>query len=189
MLRKVVKRSKIQRPIWPYLMRHSSATDSADSGLTESQLDEAYGWTQGSKSPKTYIHLTGRSVKKAMLQRAGIISPQTTRKVSTCPRCGLPVAKDVSLCPSCGSVTDIKAALEIQRSRDALRSDVENLKREIWLLRHPQYTGLSHAEIDKLMIQEEKLLGGLKKRGLVVEIDKHGNIIKDGKKIGKIKKP
>jgi len=44
MLRKVVKRAKVQKPIWPYLMRHSSATDSADSGLTEPQLDEAYGW-------------------------------------------------------------------------------------------------------------------------------------------------
>jgi len=126
MLRKVTKRARTKKKIWPYLFRHSSATDAADSGLTEPELNEAYGWVQGSKSPRTYLHLSGRNVKKAMLQKAGLMAPEPPiRTVRLCPRCGKPVAdKDMSLCPSCGSVVDVKAAGEME----ALRKDVERLE-------------------------------------------------------------
>ncbi len=161
MLRKVTRRAKIQKPIWPYLMRHSSVTDSADSGLTESQLDAAYGWVQGSKSPKTYIHLSGRNVKKAMLQKAGLVPPhQVTRTVKLCPRCNKPVATGASLCPSCGSVVSVKAALTIQQDRDELKKDVESLKESVDDLKRTlmktRYHHMTDEEVNEIIAAEKK---------------------------------
>jgi integrase/uncharacterized Zn finger protein (UPF0148 family) len=170
MLRKVTKRAKVTKPIWPYLMRHSSATDSADSGLTEPQLDEAYGWVQGSKSPRTYLHLTGRSVKKAMLQKAGLMAPErAVRTVKLCPRCGKPVSeKDMSLCPSCGSVLSLKTAVEVQKERDKLKEDVEELKKVVGqLVSSKMRPGESKQAIEAQVESQRRLAAKLKEAGLV----------------------
>jgi len=187
MLRKVVQRSKIKKSIWPYLMRHSSITDSADSGLTEAELDDAYGWTQGSKSPRTYVHLAGRSVKKAMLRRAGIAPPEQAKyTVRLCPRCKKPVAnKDMDLCPSCGSVISPKAALTIQDERNMLKTELESLKgqmkdleRHVFLIQRRSLLNrkLSDEKVDQLMKEEEEALQPLREAGLLVTA-KNGKLV------------
>lgn len=70
-LKKLAKRIGINKRIYPYLFRHSRATHLANH-LTEAQMNVYFGWTQGSKMPSTYVHLSGRDIDKAILRINGI---------------------------------------------------------------------------------------------------------------------
>lgn len=70
-LKKLAKRCGINKRIYPYIFRHSRATHLANF-LTEAQMDEYFGWVQGSKMPSTYVHLSGRDIDKAILRLNGI---------------------------------------------------------------------------------------------------------------------
>lgn len=41
--------------------------------LTEAQMNDYFGWVQGSGMPSVYVHLSGRDVDDAILKANGII--------------------------------------------------------------------------------------------------------------------
>ncbi len=116
------KKSGIKKRITPYSFRHGRATQLANY-LTEAQMCQHFGWRQGSKMPRVYVHLSGRDVDNKLLELHGLKTKKEddlTKTIRICPRCeekNSPVSK---FCNRCGSALDIKAALEVdQRIRKA----------------------------------------------------------------------
>jgi len=66
LIKRVSKKAKINKRVYPHLFRHSRATELA-SKLTEAVLKEHFGWCPTSRVPACYIHLSGRDVDKAIL--------------------------------------------------------------------------------------------------------------------------
>ena len=109
--------------IYPHLFRHSRATELANH-LTESQMNEFFGWRMGSKMASVYIHLSGRDIDNALLNYYGIAQDheKKIKKLETriCERCkekNLPSSK---LCCNCGMPFDADALIEQNRKIDML---------------------------------------------------------------------
>ncbi len=84
-LKRIAKKSKINKRIHPHLFRHSRCTYMANY-LTEAQMNEYFGWVQGSGMPSVYVHLSGRDIDDAILKASGIIenaSPAINLKKET----------------------------------------------------------------------------------------------------------
>ncbi|MCQ1534674.1 tyrosine-type recombinase/integrase [Methanosarcina sp. KYL-1] len=71
-LKRLAKKSGINKKIHPHLFRHSRCTYMANY-LTEAQMNAYFGWIQGSNMPSVYVHLSGRDVDDAILKANGII--------------------------------------------------------------------------------------------------------------------
>ncbi len=65
-IKKIAKRAKIGKNVYPHLFRHSRATHLADK-LTEAQMKILFGWSGRSDVPSVYVHLSGRDVEEAIL--------------------------------------------------------------------------------------------------------------------------
>lgn len=107
----VKKRSK------PHNFRHARATHLANH-LTEFQMNSHFGWTQGSKMPAVYVHLTGKNTDDALLRLHGIRNDdqkeEPQHRARTCPRCEHVNPSTFQFCGKCGGSLDLKAALEKQ---------------------------------------------------------------------------
>ncbi len=111
------KRAGIKKRINPHSFRHSRATHLANH-LTEAQMNEVFGWTQGSNMPSIYVHLSGRDVDNALLKTYGIATdtsrrPEGKLRPKACPRCKVENASTNKFCSRCGTVLDQKTASEI----------------------------------------------------------------------------
>ena len=58
-------RRPVNKRVHPHLFRHSAATRMA-SYMTEAQLCVYFGWAIGSRTPRVYVHLSGRDLKDIM---------------------------------------------------------------------------------------------------------------------------
>jgi len=139
--------------IYPHLFRHSRATELAKT-LTEAQLCEFFGWTQGSNMPATYVHLSGRDTDEAILKANKVkdIKPTETGKVlRTCPRCkGINTSED-KFCKFCGMFLDVETAMKIEKKR-AVADMIANLL-------------LSIPDIRKLAVKQAR------KKGMTKELE------------------
>lgn len=91
MLQEIGKRAGIKKAINPHNFRHSRATFLANR-FTEAQMNEYFGWIQGSDSSQVYVHLSGRDLDDAVLTLRGM-KPKEEKKEETlapkkCTRCG-----------------------------------------------------------------------------------------------------
>jgi site-specific recombinase XerD len=71
-LAEIGKKCGITKPLNPHAFRHARATHLANV-LTEAQMKEMFGWTQGSKMASIYVHLSGRDVDKALIEKFGSV--------------------------------------------------------------------------------------------------------------------
>jgi len=69
-LKKLQKKLKFNKRLYPHLFRHSRSTELAKH-LTEQQLKAYLGWTADSRMASTYVHLSGKDVDNAILQLNG----------------------------------------------------------------------------------------------------------------------
>jgi len=96
----------VRKKIYPHLFRHSRATFLA-SKLTEAQMKEHFGWTQGSKMAAVYVHLSGRDVDNALLQLQGFTKPKDDQEermqVTFCKRCHEKNSPSTKYCTRCGT--------------------------------------------------------------------------------------
>ena len=102
----------------PHSFRHARATFMA-SHLTEFQMNQYFGWIQGSDMPSTYVHMNGREVDGAILAMNGI--KQEEKKADLiqpmiCPRCDTINSADSKHCNKCGGVLDVRAAMELEEN-------------------------------------------------------------------------
>ncbi|MFH1774450.1 MAG: tyrosine-type recombinase/integrase [Methanobacteriota archaeon] len=75
--------------IYPYVFRHSRATHLAKI-MTEAQLCQHFGWAQGSRMPRIYVHLSGRDLDATLLGAYGLKEMRKEEqdgKPRRCPIC------------------------------------------------------------------------------------------------------
>jgi len=84
------EKAGIKRRVNPYAFRHARATHLANF-LTEAQLKMVFGWTQNSRMPGRYVHLSGRDVDNALLRVHGLAEKTEEEKARIslvkCVRC------------------------------------------------------------------------------------------------------
>ncbi len=105
MLKTVAKRAGVKKRIYPHLFRHSRSTFLANH-LTELQMDEYLGWVPGSNMPRTYVHLTQKNVKKALLEIYGLSFQENEKSLLVpivCTNCGKINGPTFDSCIRCGA--------------------------------------------------------------------------------------
>jgi len=124
MIRLLFNKAGIKKRCNPHLFRHSRATFMANY-LTEFQMNQHFGWIQGSDMPSTYVHMSGKEVDQAILAMNGInVESQKEEqklKPKICPRCDTINTYDSNHCCKCGGILDLKHAMELEeemRSRE-----------------------------------------------------------------------
>jgi len=118
-LKSAAERAGLKKKVHPHKLRHSRATFLAKK-LTEAQMNQIFGWKQGSEMPSIYVHLSGRDVDDAILGVYGLKKqteekPKLTPRI--CPRCKATNAYDARFCMKCGLALDVKAAYEMEEAR------------------------------------------------------------------------
>ena len=117
MLKDIAERSGIKKRVNPHSFRHSRATFMANH-LTEFQMNQYFGWIQGSDMPSTYVHMSGKEVDNAILQMNGVRTEETQNnpKLSPriCPRCDTINTVDADHCSKCGGILDVKLMMELE---------------------------------------------------------------------------
>jgi len=109
-VKKLAKRSKIKKNVFPHLFRHSRATELARLGFNEAQLRVFFGWSKSSTTPSKYIHLAGSDIDNAILELNGNIdaiqkAQKEAQKLKSwdCPRCKISQSSsEHNLCTNCG---------------------------------------------------------------------------------------
>ncbi|VVC02802.1 Tyrosine recombinase XerA [Candidatus Burarchaeum australiense] len=109
MLERARKAGGIKKRVYPHLFRHSRATALA-SKLTEAQMKEYFGWTQGSEMAATYVHLSGRDVDSTLLQLYSLKEKPEEKEAKLdlriCSRCKERNSPTQSFCGKCGNPFD-----------------------------------------------------------------------------------
>ena len=117
MLKKLFKKVGIKKRFNPHIFRHSRATFLANH-LTEFQMNQYFGWVQGSDMPSTYVHLSGKETDTALLKLNGIEvnenKEEQTQKPRICKRCDTINPALNKFCCKCGAVLDVKSAMEME---------------------------------------------------------------------------
>lgn len=145
-LRVAAKKAKLSKKVHPQKMRHSRATFLANK-ITEAQMDEVFGWKQGSKMPSIYAHMSGRNTDDALLGVYGLKKREEQKKPAltpkVCPRCEESNAIDAKFCAKCGLALDLKAA---QQMEDA-KANVGDVMRV--LMKDKQFKEMLSKKIDE----------------------------------------
>jgi site-specific recombinase XerD/ribosomal protein L40E len=118
-LKVAAERAGLSKKVHPHKLRHSRATFLA-SKLTEAQMNQVFGWKQGSDMPSIYVHLSGRDLDDAILGVYGLRKVEEKEpklKPKICPRCCASNAIEARFCMKCGLALDVKAAQEIEEAR------------------------------------------------------------------------
>ncbi|MBI4019944.1 MAG: tyrosine-type recombinase/integrase [Candidatus Aenigmarchaeota archaeon] len=121
----IAKKGGIMKAINPHNFRHSRATYLANK-LTEAQMKEFFGWTQGSDMAAIYVHLSGRDLDDALLAVNGLKEPEKTKEErelnpKTCSRCDKINESTAKICNRCGQQLDIStvySTVEAQKTLD-----------------------------------------------------------------------
>lgn len=109
-----------KKRMYPYLFRHTRATHMANH-LTEAQMCQYFGWVQGSKMPRTYVHLSGRDLDGPILKMHGIKKEETKKdefspkKCHRCEKINPPAGK---ICSRCGSPLDANEAMKLEKEQE-----------------------------------------------------------------------
>jgi len=119
-LRRLFKKAGIDKRCNPHFLRHSRATYMANH-LTEFQMNQYFGWIQGSRMPAVYVHLSGKETDKAIFEMNGIKTEKETKeselKPKKCSRCDTINGSESKYCLKCAGILDIKTAIELEERR------------------------------------------------------------------------
>lgn len=138
-LKEVAKRAKIDKNVFPHLLRHSRATELAKY-LTEQQMKTYLGWTPGSEMASTYVHLSGQDIDPAILKMNGIEVKEDKKdelKTVRCPKCKELNPAKSELCYKCFSRLDPTAVLKEIEEKETMKQQIESLNStidEMWTM-------------------------------------------------------
>ncbi len=135
-IKKAAKNAGIDKRVYPHILRHSRATVLANY-LTEAQMNQFFGWVQGSDMPRIYVHLSGRDIDKAINKIYGLeVEEEEKEKMAKpvkCPRCGYLNAPTDKYCGRCTLILDEKERLRIQMEEPKMMGEIMNM-----LLQNPE---------------------------------------------------
>ena len=153
---KAFKKAGIKKRCNPHLFRHSRATEMA-SFLTEFQMNQYFGWTQGSEMPSTYVHMNGKEVDSAVLAMNGITpieDQKLHKKPVLCKRCEFLNPIGTEFCLKCSLPLEEKAIIELDQ-REKERRKVDLIMDE--LIKQPEVCNLIMEKIKSLGLTAEIL--------------------------------
>lgn len=129
LLDRLGKKAGIKKKLNPHNFRHSRATYLANH-LTEAQMKEYFGWTQGSDMAAIYVHLSGRDVDNAILKVYGKsteqISQESILTPKECQRCQQTNPSENKFCSRCGIPLDRETVIKVLEN-DLQRKEADNL--------------------------------------------------------------
>ena len=136
---KLAKRANIKKRIHPHLFRHTQATELASS-FTEAQMNQYFGWVQGSDMPSTYVHLSGRDLDGAILKLHGLKEGDEIKKENfspkKCHRCEKMNPPTGKFCLRCGAPLDLKTVMKVEEKRNEMDNIMAMLMKD--LLKDPE---------------------------------------------------
>ncbi|MGV9141382.1 MAG: tyrosine-type recombinase/integrase [Promethearchaeota archaeon] len=127
-IRDIAKKAGIKKKVNPHMLRHTRATILANN-LTEAQMNEYFGWQQGSDMPQIYVHLSGRDVDNAIMKANGLEAeddgdkPIRNRK---CPRCGHVNKATDRFCSRCALILDEQERLKQEMEEPEVAKELMN---------------------------------------------------------------
>ncbi len=159
LLRSLTKRARISKKLSAHSFRHFAATYMA-SHLTEPMMRRIFGWTPGSRTPSTYIHMNGAETEEAIRRLHGLQKEAAEPRVDplkpqTCQRCRKENGPAARFCSQCSAPLDILTALELQDKAEAADGVVATFLR--WVIKQ---------------VPPEKLTEFIEKEGLGPEIER-----------------
>lgn len=121
LLKRIGAKAGIKKRIHAHLFRHSRATHLSKL-LKEAQMNEIFGWVQGSSMPSVYVHLSGRDVDDAILQIYGIKDRANEERESKlkpreCQRCKEVNPATNTFCARCSAPLDMTTAIHLEERR------------------------------------------------------------------------
>jgi len=152
-LTRLFKKAGINKRHNPHLFRHSRATYMANH-LTEFQMNQYFGWIQGSEMPATYVHLSGKEVDKAILEMNGLQKRKEDKdkpQIKICPRCEAINDANDTYCSKCSFILDEKEAIKLQTQQKE-QENMTDLSKEILakLLQRPEIMKIITEEVGKM---------------------------------------
>ena len=140
LIKNAKNKAGIKKRCNPHTFRHSRATFMANH-LTEAQMKEYFGWTQGSRMASVYVHISGRDVDKALLRIHGINIDKKDKKESVfipkkCSNCDQPNAPVNKYCQCCGLVLDSTERVKIIKYETQRKTADEAMDR---LMGNPEF--------------------------------------------------
>lgn len=123
----------LKKKVNPHLFRHSRATHVANH-FTEAQMNQYFGWIQGSEMPSTYVHLSGRDINDAVYKLNGLIKKDEDAKekflTKKCPRCEETNPPNGKFCHRCGAVLDVETLIKIDDKWKNMNSAMTELLKD-----------------------------------------------------------
>lgn len=143
-LRIIAKAAGIEKHITPHIFRHSRITHLIQKGVGESTIKLMCWGNLTTDQFRTYAHLSGADIDKAMAELNGIVTPDETPTSHAldpkqCPRCKTINPPTQRYCGECGlglteeavaEVTDMAGRIE---ALPAFKAELENLARKYGL--------------------------------------------------------
>ncbi|MGB9960602.1 MAG: tyrosine-type recombinase/integrase [Candidatus Bathyarchaeales archaeon] len=134
LVKRLARKAGINKPVWPYLFRHTCLTSLAKI-LTEAKLELYAGWVHGSHMTKRYVHFSARDLEETVLEIHGLKKAERAEqilKLHECPRCGTKNSAGAVRCDFCGLVLDRKLAEKMEeeerRKDEAIMAKIEQLE-------------------------------------------------------------
>ncbi len=156
MLQRIFQLAGIKKRCNPHIFRHSRATFMAHH-LTEFQMNQYFGWIQGSDMPSTYVHMSGKNIEEALFKMNGISVEQKKEESKLipihCPRCDVLNSNENKFCCKCGGILDIKHSMELEEKRkqeQEVRTGADQLMNEL----------LKDKDVQRLLMEKMVALRG-----------------------------
>jgi integrase/recombinase XerD len=132
-IKRIAKRAGIQKRVYNHLIRHTSATEKSGI-LTDSMMDEYFGWIQGSRMTRIYVHRSGKNLDEALLKAHGLVKDNTPQDKELapikCPRCGTINGATGKFCYKCSAALDLVTAVNVDKERASLTMELMDLIRQ-----------------------------------------------------------
>jgi len=155
MLKRTFKRTGTKKKIHPHLFRHSRASYMARH-MTEFQMNQYFGWVQGSEMPSTYVHMSGKDLDSAILKLNGFqVSEEVEESIMQpriCPRCeaiNTPTSKYCCTCSGTIDATELINEQKIMLEKKHKEVGVNDLMKEL----------LKDTEVAKLLVKKIAEMG------------------------------
>jgi hypothetical protein len=105
--------------VTPYLFRHSRMTELHKRGMTEQVMKKFAGWSDRSRSPATYVHLSAKDVDDSLLRIHGIEPKDGKPKTLQCQICAAVNPAENEVCRNCIRPLRVEVAVRAERVEQA----------------------------------------------------------------------
>ncbi len=157
-LLRTFKHAGLKKRLYPHLFRHSRASYMARH-MTEFQMNQYFGWVQGSTMPSTYVHMSGKDMDTAILRMNGYTIKgernEDELRARICPRCEEANTPNSVYCHKCSATLDQKQIIEEQKElmkTEQKENSINSLMSE--LLKDSEVAELLIKKIEELKLEK-----------------------------------